>query len=539
MVKNNFTLLLLLLFTLPVLAASSNYIVYFKDKKSDKNLPENFTKEGVKYRAQHNIPFDSRDYPINDEYLQQIYRYNVVIKNQSNWLNAILIQAEQHTIKKIKNLSFVQKITIVNKTAKTGITAETSINNCASTQAVNTFEDNYTASFEQVNLLHGNYLHEQGFRGENMIIAICDNGFQNLNNNPAFSHLFAGQKVLGTYNYVTGDSAVFSSGNGVHGSNCLSFIAGKKENEYVGTATNASFYLFHTEDDNGEQLAEEFNLAAALERCSQLGVQVVSISLGYSTFDNTSDNHDTLDMKKNNTPAAVAVNIAASKGILVCVSAGNEGNKAWHYITTPADADSAFTVASVDLNGTPDATSGWGLAGDTRIKPNIAAAGKSVKFINANGNVSVGSGTSYATPQIAGLSACLWQAFPTKTNWEIKTAIEKSASQYLTPDKKIGYGIPDFQKAYTLLATPTYVSHFFLENEISIYPNPFRENVYINLQQELLLKKIQMINTIGQVVYEAENPTIMSFSVNDIPKGIYFLQLETDKGLIIKKIIKE
>jgi subtilisin family serine protease len=539
MAKSNFTLLFLCFVTLAASAANINYIVYFKNKNTDENVQTYFSKEGILYRTKYNIPFDERDYAIEKYYLQQLQKQGATIKNQSNWLNAVLINSNQKKIKKIKKLSFVKSIITTQKSNEKNTMSVEVANEYQETKSIETYEDNYASSFSQINLLNGEYLHEQGFKGENMIIAVCDNGFRNLNNNTAFSHIFSDKRILGTYNYVTNDSAVFTINDGSHGSNCFSFIAGIKENDYIGTATKAKYYLFHTEDDSGEKLVEEFNLATALERCSQLGVNVVSISLGYTTFDNTAENHDTTDLKKNKTPAAKAVNIAASKGMLVCVSAGNEGAKPWHYISTPADADSAFTIASVDINGEPDASSGWGLATDTRIKPNIAAVGKSAKFINTEGNIAIGSGTSYATPQIAGLSACLWQAFPTKSNWQIKTAIEQSASQYLHPDKKIGYGIPDFQKAYTILASSTAISTHLLEDDISVFPNPIQEMMNIELKNGITLKNIKIINSIGQIVFITDEPIEHHILLNNLSKGMYFLQIESNKGTVVKKIMKD
>jgi serine protease AprX len=136
-------------------------------------------------------------------------------------------------------------------------------------------------------------------------------------------------------------------------------------------------------------------------------------------------------------------------------------------------------------------------------------------------------------------AACLWQAFPSKTNWEIKTAIEQSASQYLTPDKKIGYGIPDFKKAYQLLSSTTYVSNKELENEFSVFPNPFLSTVNIISKGNTNIERINVINNIGQIIYTINAPTENTLALNDLPDGMYVLQIETDKGLLIKKIIKE
>lgn len=537
MEKNKILLLFFLLnyLCLTAVAETTKYIIYFKDKPYDNNVASYFTKEAVAKRKQHNISFDERDFAINENYIQQLKNKNIEILNSSKWLNAVLIKDISNSIEAIQLLPFVTKIEIVKKTNTGGIAA---IDNCEETTEILDFEDNYVSSFPQVNLLKGEYLHEQGFSGENMTIAVCDNGFYNVNNNPGFSHIFNENRLLGTYSYVNNDSAVYTDSNGKHGSNCFSFIGGLVDNQYIGTATKANFYLFHTENNTAERLQEEFNLATALERCSEIGVDVVSISLGYLKFDSVSENHDTSDLRKNNTPAAMAVNLASSRGIIVCTAAGNKdfGN----YINTPADADSAFVVASVNISGIPASNSSEGLPGDPRIKPNVAAVGVVPYLISTAGTVGqFGSGTSYATPQIAGLSACLWQAFPNKTNWEIKTAIEQSASQYLTPDKKIGYGIPNFQTAYNILLNPTFVSNKNLEKEFTIFPNPFQNVLAINNTGNTHIETINITNSIGQTVYYLNNPTQNTVDVSALHTGMYLIQIVTDKGTLTKKLIKE
>ena len=520
------------------------YIVYFKDKSHTQDIMQQFSEKALAKRQKFNIQFDERDYPVNNLYTDQLKNEQITILNTSSWLNAVIVLADEKKMSAIKQMSFVASVTKINNNKlQEGIASIEEIDECSDLYGIQTFEDNYTYSFSQFHLLKGEYLHEQGFNGENMTIAICDNGFYNANNNKVFDHIFSDKRLLGTYDYVDGDSLVFNDNAGKHGAACLSFIGGIKSiggarpDQYIGTAVKSNFYLFHTEDNRGERLQEEFNLAAALERCTQLGVDVVSISLGYNTFDVLSENHDTSDMHKNNTPAAKAVNIASSKGILVCVAAGNQAG--WQYIMTPSDADSAFCIASVDVNGVVAPSSSIGLPGDPRIKPNVAAAGQSVYFLNDAGNIAVGSGTSFATPSLAGMAACLWQAYPNKSNWEIKTAIEQSASQYLTPDKKIGYGIPDFQKAYNLLATPTFVTNKSLENEISVYPNPFQSGLNIVCQSNLRVENILVMNNVGQTIYSVNRPAENTLALNDLPKGMYLLQIETDKGMLIKKIIKD
>lgn len=535
--KNKFTSLLVLLFPFALFAQTniSKYIVYFKDKSTDSNISNIFTKKAIEKRNKQHILFDERDFPVNNNYIEQLKGYNATIINTSNWLNASLISVDENEILILKELPFVANIVKVEKTNTNGIASIEIENECTEINDIQDFEDNYVSSFPQVHLLNGEYLHEQGFNGENMTIAICDNGFYNANNNPGFSAIFSENRLLGTYDYVHGDSLVFDESAGKHGSNCFSFIGGIKANQYIGTATKSNFYLFHTEDNGGERLQEEFNLATALERCSQLGVDVVSISLGYNTFDIVSENHDTTVLRKNSTPAAKAVNMASSKGILVCVAAGNEGAKPWKYIMTPADADSAFAIASVDVNSVPSSFSSIGLPSDVRIKPNVAAVGQSAYYLNEIGNIAAGSGTSYATPSLAGMATCLWQAFPNKTNWEIKTAIEQSASQYLTPDKKIGYGIPDFKKAYQILSLP--VDPVNPDNNFVVYPNPFVNTISFNNKENVDVLQVKITDYFGNIIYLQDAPTQNYITLNDIPNGVYIIEIYTNKGKIVKKIL--
>lgn len=535
MARNKYVFLSLFIGIICAKAETGKYIIYFKNKNTAIHSEQVFTEYALEKRKRFNIALDEREYPVNPVYLEKLNFENVIILNQSNWLNAVLVVAEDKKMKKFKNADFIASIQKVEKFSGSGVLEVVKENNC---QEILDFEDGFISSFTQFHLLNGEYLHEQGYNGEAMTIAVCDNGFQNVNSNPAFSAVFSENRMLGTYDYVHNDSSVYDEGS--HGASCFSFISGVKSNEYIGTATKSNFYLFHTEDNAGERLQEEFNLATALERCSQLGVDVVSISLGYTTFDVPSENHDTTDLVKNNSPAAIAVNIASSKGMLVCVAAGNQGTSSWKYLTTPSDADSAFAIASVDVNGNIAPSSSYGLANDIRVKPNVAAAGQGVKYINPSNQIATGSGTSYACPSLAGMAACLWQAFPSKTNWEIKTAIEQSASKYLNPDKHYGYGIPDFKKAYQLLSQSTYISNNALEKEFIIYPNPFLQSISINNSGNAVIQQIKLINTIGQTVYSTSSAGFGSISIQpDIPAGIYLLQIATNKGILIKKLMKD
>lgn len=524
------------------------YLVYLNGKDTRMDIRSLYSARALEKRAAFHLAFEERDYPVSEAYVSRLKAAHAEVLGCSGWLNAVMVRADAASATLIRQLPFVSKMLQVSPKTETGIAAVAAVQACSEVQAAE-YENGYSESYAQFHLLNGDYLHQLGYNGENMVIAICDGGFTGTNTNGCFDHVRNEHRLLGTYDYVNNDSMVYESIS--HGTNVFSCIAGLLQNppvgpgpapdsgQYIGTARKASFYLFMTENAPTERLQEEFNLAVALERCAQLGVDVVNISLGYTTFDVPSENHDTSDMMKNNTPAAIAVNIAANKGMLVCVAAGNEGASAWHYISTPSDADSAMAVAAVDVNGNVASFSGWGLANDPRVKPNVAAVGWNMKVISSSNTVVTGSGTSFASPSLAGMSACLWQAFPHKSNWEIKTAIEQSASQYLNPDKHIGYGIPDFKKAYEILSLATFAADPKLEQELTVYPNPFNETVYINNHSNTSITSIQLLNNIGQVVYAEKAPVENTLSLNDLPRGMYIMEVATGHGMLIKKLIKD
>ncbi len=392
--------------------------------------------------------------------------------------------------------------------------------------------------------MNGDYLHDLGYKGQGVVIAILDAGFSNANNVGSLQPVFSSNRVLGTYDYVQRDSNVYESSS--HGLNCFGLIAAYKPNVYKGSAMDASFYLFKTENVNSELISEEYNLSEGLERCDQLGADVATISLGYTEFDSVSENHTYADLDGNTTVAANACDKAVSKGMIVLVAAGNEGTNSWHYISTPADADSVITVAAVKSDSTPASFSSYGFDSDPRVKPNLGARGQNNPVINTSDQVVYGSGTSYATPLLAGLTACLWQAFPAKTNWEIKTAIEQSASQYPTPDKRIGYGIPDFSKAYTALSPNAVHQYNVREDDVSIYPNPFANQLVLHFNKQLSNVRLSVVNLIGQTILNEklqaganEDYVVNANGLSALPNGVYLVQLECDEGIILKKIIKD
>src|ERR1035437_7285720 len=190
----------------------------------------------------------------------------------------------------------------------------------------------------------------------------------------------------------------------LHGCMVLSCIGGNWPGMTIGTAPHASFWLLVTEDANTENIIEEYNWDAGAEFADSVGADIISTSLAYTTFDHADQNHSYADMNGRTTPACHAAEIAAEKGIHVIAAAGNSGgtNDPWHFIGTPADADSILAIGAVDPSRKLAAFSSKGPASDGRIKPDIADQGQWTTVIDpvfsANDLNITANGTSFATP---------------------------------------------------------------------------------------------------------------------------------------------
>ena len=439
-------------------AQFTRYIIQLKDKAGTPysiNNPSQFlTPRALARRMRYGIPIDSTDLPVTPAYIDSISAIsNVTISTISNWFNQVCIRTSDSTaLTKIGSFSFV--VTAQAIAARPAINAATNkpLTNISPDifagrpQGTPNYYD-YGEAYAQINLHDGEFLHNHGFRGNGMIMAITDEGFYNYPTLPTFDSIRNNNQLLGTWNYVAGDTNV-NEGIG-HGLACLSTIAANLPGVFVGTAPQTSFYLYVTEDVSSEYPVEEQNWAVAAEKADSLGVDVISVSLGYSTFDSSQFNYTYADLNGHTTIIAKAANLAANKGMIVVAAAGNEGYTAWHYIDTPGDADSALTVGAVDTNGVVGGFSSYGPNSSGQTKPDVSAVGvNAIVADDIYGLPSYNNGTSFATPIMAGLTTCLWQAFPEATNMNIITELHQASSQANNPDDRVGYGIPDMKKAF-------------------------------------------------------------------------------------------
>lgn len=450
-------------------AQFTRYIVKLRDKGTNpfslSNPIQYLTQRSLDRRARYNIAIDSTDLPITPRYIDSIRLAGAVtILNSSKWLNHVAIQtSDAAALAKINSFPFVVSTgpiaartslleTPVNKKLDVDYT-EPAGNETQSVIAADYY--NYGLSYGQVRLHQGEFLHNRGFRGQGMHMAVLDAGFYHYLTLPTFDSIRANGQILGTWDFVSGHASVDE--DHTHGMQCLSTIAANMPGSFMGTAPKTSFYLYRTEDVASEYPIEEQNWVAGMERADSLGVEITSTSLGYFTFDNPIFNYTYANMNGDYTLSAKGADLAAKKGILCVIAAGNEGNGSWHYIITPSDADSVMAVGAVNTSGVVGSFSSYGPSSDGQIKPSMAAVGVSAVIANANtGQPTFGSGTSFATPNLAGLTTCLWQAFPEINNMGIITTMQASSTRASNPDDRVGYGIPDMKKAFVRLIKQLY-----------------------------------------------------------------------------------
>ncbi|MDB4728467.1 S8 family serine peptidase, partial [Saprospiraceae bacterium] len=429
--------------------------VTFTDKDSssfDISQPSEYlSPRALERRANQNIPISENDLPVNDNYLLELKKLGVNIHNTSKWLNASSIVATDSIVALIKDLSFVDTVKYVGKHQINSIFLKKTGKQRDSTEFSFLLDSLHGYADEQIQMVKGKYLHNNGYRGASKMIAVLDGGFSNVDIMAFFDSLRVHGKLSYQKDFVDGDNYVYESSS--HGSQVLSVMGANIPGFMVGTAPDATYVCLKTEDTRGEYLIEECNWVAALEYADSLGVDVVNSSVGYTTFNDKDMNHH-YDMLDGNTAiASKAANIAFAKGMIVVNSAGNDGNGEWKYIDVPADAIDILTVGAVNSDGKYARFSSVGPTPDGRVKPEIVALGKGTTVASVYSNkVNRSNGTSFSSPLIAGMVASLWDAFPEKTNKEIIEAVVQSASQFDDPKDKIGYGIPDFYEAYQILS---------------------------------------------------------------------------------------
>lgn len=554
------TLLLLLLLHVCFYANSqySRHLIELTDKKGTPYLLNNpsafLSSESIQRKTNYKIPIDSADLPVSPAYLDSLRKSGKVeILCTSKWLNMVLIKTtDAAALSKITQFPFVKKRTPIASNPYAKMLSKTPDTVYATTTAtagktIKISALDYGRSNQQIAIHEGEFLHNNGWTGNGVKIAVLDAGFNRYQNIGAFDSLRINDRIKMTRDLVENSNSV--NEDDAHGMYCLSILGANIPGVMVGTAPHSSYYLFRTEDVNSEFPVEEFYWITAAEMSDSIGISLISSSLGYSTFDDPTYNYTYAAMNGKTTMISRAASIAARKGMIVMNSAGNEGGKPWKYIIAPADAEDVMAVGAVNTLKQIASFSSYGPTSDNRVKPDIASVGWNTFLISTSGNVVQGSGTSFSNPNIAGLIACLWQAFPEFNNKEIMDAVRKSADRYNNPDARTGYGIPNMRIAYGILdkEKQNRKAKTILKNDrIKIYPNPFEEKmtlVYFNEKAgDLVLRLIGMDGKfLQQWQFSTPGGEYHFFTLDKLitlPRGQYLMSYEDNSGKGLIKLQK-
>ncbi|XVJ65138.1 MAG: S8 family serine peptidase [Lacibacter sp.] len=522
-------ILLLLRFADDVCAQYSKHVIFFTDKNETSfslNNPSAFlSAKSIARKTRYQVPIDSNDLPVVQRYVDSVRLAGVVtIFGRSRWLNAVIIQTtDAAALQKINSFPFVKKrdsvalksgSTILQQPAKLPTINPLGPLNYARTSQTTADTFNYGASSNQIKIHKGEFLHNIGARGQTMSIAFLDAGFTGFQTNRFFDSARNRNQILGTWDFVSGNSNV--NEDHPHGLNCFSIVAAYIPGTFVGSCPEASYYLLRTEDAPTEQIIEEYNWVLGAEYADSAGADLISSSLGYTTFDNPVYDHSYADMNGNTTVISRMADLAAKKGILVVNSAGNDGSGSWRYIGAPADGDSVLSVGAVNNSGIIASFSSYGPTSDGQIKPDVVSVGSGTVLSNTSGNTTTGSGTSFSCPNMAGLAACLWQLFPEFNNWKIITTLRQSADRFNTPHEQYGYGLPNMKKAFGILVadvssmTATINNFTTTVNWSSKDISTMRYQVERKLPNESNYTVMQTVAATGNVV------ALRNYSVNDI-----------------------
>jgi serine protease AprX len=552
-IRNSMRLILLLGLLLSAFIANAQqniYVIKFVDKNNSPysiNRPAEFlSQKAIDRRLRQHINYSTEDLPVNPSYKTAITALGVKIRLELKWFNAIVIQATSDKISLIRTLTYVKSIeslgpipSTLQATIKPFFKNE-SIGNPLSKKLASTSD--YGSAKAQIEQVNGNLLHNINLLGQGITIAVLDAGFRNFYTLAVFDSLRIKGRIKGVHDFTYMPDFLDASDD-VHGTEVLSIMTGWLNKVQIGTAPNANYYLIRTEDSKSESPVEEYNWAAGAAYADSVGADIISSSLGYYIFDTAYSvyNHTYKDLNGQTTFVSRAASKAAARGILVVNAAGNEGTTSWKHIIAPADADSILTIGAVNSQGIAADFTSLGPSFDGRVKPDVAATGWGTILANPTNNSLIsGNGTSFSTPLIAGLCACLWQGNPGATNVSIINAVRFTASQSVTPDNVLGYGIANFYKAYLLLKKQQIAPGISKPNYL-ISANPFQERLELIITSPSTSGWTVDIYTIqGKLAerYINVSPDRPIMIGNKIKSGVYILRIISGSQIAIEKIIK-
>jgi serine protease AprX len=504
-----FCLLVGLLLSGPIMGQTAGYYVQFLDKeKSPYNLDnplEFLSQRAIDRRAAQGIPLDYTDLPVSPAYVQNLADLGVKVMMTTKWLNGAIVVSNHAEL--MNDLEILPYIDYVEKTYVGNGWSLSSGDTLSQKKLLPDIDDKVNRAIlrstamlsdYQIEMVKGDFLHDLGYRGKGIHIAVLDAGFEDVDASPFFSHLQTEGLLLGERNFVLNDPESFYHTH-KHGAQVLSVMTGLLADEYAGTATEASYWLMRTEDVRSEYPIEADYWVCAAEMADSAGVDIIQSSLGYFMFDDPAMNY-TLELPGGQSRISRAAAYASKKGMIVVNSAGNERQSEWEYIVMPNDVPEVLTVGAVKADSSLADFSSRGFVTDGWVKPDVMALGWRTSVIT-NNVIGVSYGTSFSAPIISGLTACLWQSIPEKTATEVVDLVRRSANRYVNPDEDFGYGIPDFEKAFQLSVGS---EKFDLAEDWLVAPNPFSSHFELFHEGYEGIVLVELISLYGQVVWQEE-----------------------------------
>ena len=529
--------------------ATNIYWVQFTDKNDSPysiDAPEAYlSQRALDRRARLGVAIDDYDLPVNPQYLQGVSDCGAQLINPSKWLNGVTVRTTDPGV--IEAINALPYVDVVRECVNNPQAQEDKVrwmqNEMRDSGRPSVARDFYGGAHDQVYQLRVNELHDMGFDGAGVVIAVLDGGFQGTPDADCFDNMREEGRLLGTRDFVYGSTSVYTQST--HGTSCLSTMGAYVPNTMVGTAPKASYYLLHTEDGDSETILEEYNWVSGAEYADSLGVDVCSTSLGYIDFDSNMSqwDHPFEHYDGHTAPMTIGAEIAASRGIICLNSAGNEGEGVCT-LGIPADAEHILTVGAVDANGNRAYFSSVGPTYDGRIKPDVMAMGQDTYVASGYGSwypYYNGSGTSFSCPVLAGAVACLRQAFPTVSVQQICDVLRQNGNYASNPDNYYGYGIPDFVEAYNVLQMLHVEDTFVNQNDIiTVFPNPSKGEVHIRLN-EANIAELSVYDVMGRQLksyhFNGLNHTTFERYLNELNDGVYFIKADAETGSQTVKLV--
>lgn len=465
------SLLLCLLCAISAQAQTNRYMVFFRDKLNTPYSiaqPQSFLSAKAIARRNHSgVSINADDLPVNPTYVDQVKATGAKTFFTSKWFNGVLVEATPGLIAAIGALPFVSRTELVAPGHK--LVGGRKSNKFAQLNA--SAGADAEAQFTLAGIVD---MQADGFKGKGIMISILDAGFPGINNGQlAFQPVVTDGRVLTTKDFIGNSGNVYQYD--AHGTEVFSVIGARQgywqcavncgPYNYVGAAPEATFNFFVTEDVSSEYRIEEYNWTFAAEKADSAGTDIIQSSLGYNTFDDPTMDYTITQLDGKTAVITRAAGMARDRGIIVVVSAGNEGQSSWRYITSPADADGILAVGAVNTLGAKAGFSSVGPTADGRIKPDVMAMGVNTQVILPNAQPGANSGTSLAAPIVAGLMAGMLQAFPERKPVELIEAIKISARQGSKPDNNFGFGIASY------IAASNYLKSKSAYTDVLLYPN--------------------------------------------------------------------